>query len=97
MKSLLQAANGARCDAEADSRLEWHENIDEVAAIVDDTPGCRTTPRSIVFKRRRSIHPEYLPPMSPLYEPLSYPLFYPYGGRGWGDDAHPTYMRLHPA
>ena len=38
------------------------------------------------FRRSRIGYAEYLDPVSPLYEPLSYPLFFPFGGRGWGPD-----------
>ncbi len=72
--------------ANASIQLEWHENVQEVAAIVDENPTANRTHRSVCFHMKRQDTPQYLHPLSALYEPLSYPLWFPQGGRGWSTD-----------
>ena len=66
--------------------LQWDEGLNELAAIVHEAPGCEVSARSVLFRRTSSGRPEYLQPLSALYEPLSYPLWFLYGGRGWSTD-----------
>eukprot|EP00959_Pyramimonas_sp_CCMP1952_P039923 834759-Pyramimonas_sp.AAC.1 len=74
----------------ADIVLEWHEGVDEVAGIVDFHHDPNKKPRAVVFHLKAAEKPTYLHPLSPLYEPLSYPLWYPFGGRGWSVDVLST-------
>ncbi len=86
MKALKRVVAVFRRPAHAQVRLEWHEGVNEVAAIVDAPVTTPRNPRTVVFHSRTSGHAQYLDPMSCLYEPLSYPLWFPSGGRGWGPD-----------
>jgi len=86
MQTLQRWAKRNLSAANVSVRLEWHENTKEVAAIVDECHDGAKGPRSVMFALKRSAEPVYLNPLSPLYEPLSYPLWYPYGGRGWSTD-----------
>ena len=86
MQQLRRSACVPGPVAEATVVLEWHEGIDEVAAVVDIDPARSRTPRTVCFQMKRQSAPEYLHPLSPMYEPLSYPLWFPTGGRGWSTD-----------
>ena len=66
--------------------LQWDEGINELAAIVHETPHVDVSSRSVLFRRNSCPTPQYLNPLSALYEPLSYPLWFPHGGRGWSTD-----------
>ena len=66
--------------------LQWDEGINELAAVVHTSPEIDVSSRSVIFRRHGSQRPQYLNPLSALYEPLSYPLWFPYGGRGWSTD-----------
>ena len=81
----LAAPTSTRCPDRV-LQLDWDEGIQEVAAILDSAGGARTSPRSVFFRLHKSEQYDYIPPLSELYEPLSYPLWYPRGGRGWAPD-----------
>eukprot|EP00959_Pyramimonas_sp_CCMP1952_P043691 913281-Pyramimonas_sp.AAC.1 len=81
----LTAPTSTRCPDRV-LQLDWDEGIQEVAAILDSAGGARTSPRSVFFRLQKSEQYDYIPPLSELYEPLSYPLWYPRGGRGWAPD-----------
>jgi len=90
MQQILRLSKIREPSATANIVLEWHEGLNEVAGIVDFHQDSPAKPRSVVFRRKRHEHPEYLDPLSPLYEPLSYPLWFPQGGRGWSTDVVST-------
>ena len=70
--------------------LDWDEGNNELAAIVDTSASSDCVGRQVCFKLQKHKAYDYLPPLSPLYEPLSYPLWYPTGGRGWSQDLNTT-------
>ena len=70
--------------------LQWHEGVQEVAAIVDEDPHPTSKPRAVYFYLKNQSQPQYVHPLSPMYEPLSYPLWFPQGGRGWSPDVTST-------
>ena len=72
--------------------LNWDEGTEEVAALLDYDSSRPVAPRAVVFRTSPASKPQYLDPLSCLYEPLSYPLWYPHGGRGWGPDLPYTQM-----
>ena len=80
MQELRRLAEAKDTPPQAAIRLEWHEGVDEVAAVVDLHPTQERRARSVTFHRQGGNAPEYVHPLSPLYEPLSYPLWYPKGG-----------------
>ena len=73
---------------EASISLQWHEGVNEVAAVISEHAEDATDPRAVVFTLSSSTRPQYIHPLNALYEPLSYPLWYPYGGRGWSTDIY---------
>ena len=83
MQTLVRTFKSCRQACDVAIQLEWHEGLDEVAAVVDDAASGHRAPRAVLFRMRNGGQPQYLPPLSPLYEPLSYPLWFPRGGRGW--------------
>ena len=91
MKAAQRLANLRASGSNAHVRLEWQEGLDEVAAIVDDNPTTSMDARKVVIRRSGTGKPDYLHPLSPIYEPLSYPLWFPYGGHGW----HPGLVTSH--
>ena len=86
MHTLQRLRHSLRAAPEASIVLDWHEGTNELAAVVDERSTTNPGPRSIVYRLKGRQRPQYLQPLSPLYEPLSYPLWYPHGGRGWSTD-----------
>jgi len=90
MTSLRRLATLRAAAASPAVVLEWHEGVEEVAAIIDEHPMPDAKPRAVHFYLKDGSEPQYLHPLSCMYEPLSYPLWFPHGGRGWSPDATST-------
>ena len=61
----------------------WKEESKEIAAIIHRIDSNITGPRTVVFWKRGKLTANFINPLNPLYEPLQYPLFFPYGTNGW--------------
>ena len=80
MRTIRRLARMPDPSQEAALVLSWSEGVDEVAGIIDFDPATNRDCRSVRFTKKRKEAAEYLHPLSPLYEPLSYPLYFPFRG-----------------
>ena len=86
MKELKCLSKPTARSKVASVELQWDEGLQEIAAIVHESSEVKVCARSVLFCHAHSAYPQYVNPLSALYEPLSYPLWYPFGGRGWSTD-----------
>jgi len=66
-KQIRRLAPLAKRCPNAAIRLQWHEDINELAAIVENESTGDHTHRSVLYQLRSSKQPQYLHPLNPMH------------------------------